>query len=118
MSLEYVHNYWPTLCFLVLLAVTFILKRVPLQVVSFDNHGYLLMFCAGLAGILALFSEHYWSSLIINIFLYMWVCTACLKIDCQSDPSAGGVSIFYGFIMMMGAGVSVMGKIVYVVFFD
>ncbi|WP_405600611.1 MULTISPECIES: hypothetical protein [unclassified Pseudoalteromonas] len=116
---DYLYSqFWPSLYFLALMVVTLVLKIIEYRF-SFKEalSGILIMLSALLVGIFPLFGGAYLLGLIANFFIFFIFCSACIEIDKIGDASGGAIAIFYGYILMMGLGLSVICKLVYEVFF-
>ena len=109
-SLEYLYNtLWPTIYFLYAALALFIIKL--LRPKNDELVSILLVPLAIAAGIFPLFGGGYILCMIINFFVYIFFCQLCL-FD-KSDPSGSGVMIFYGYILVVGAGGSILLKVIY-----
>ncbi|WP_273050368.1 hypothetical protein [Pseudoalteromonas sp.] len=118
-SVDYLYNqFWPSLYFLALMVVTLVLKIIEYRF-SFKEalSNILIMLSALLAGVFPLFGGAYLLGVIANFFIFFIFCSACIEIDKIGDASGGAIAIFYGYILIMGLGLSVICKLVYEVFF-
>nr|WP_267135572.1 hypothetical protein [Pseudoalteromonas sp. L21] len=119
-SVDYLYNaLWPTLYFLVLMIITLVIKVIEHHS-SFKKapSGLLITLGAALAGVAPLFGEAYIVGIIANFIIFIVFCSLCLKIDVKKDPSAGAIGLFFGYILMMGIGFSVICKVIYELFFN
>jgi hypothetical protein len=100
------------------MVVTLVLKIIEYRF-SFKEalSSILIMLSALLVGIFPLFGGAYLLGVIANFFIFFIFCSACIEIDKIGDASGGAIAIFYGYILMMGLGLSVIFKLVYEVFF-
>lgn len=119
-SVDYLYNaLWPTLYFLILMIITLVIKVIEHHS-SFKKapSGLLITLGAALAGVAPLFGEAYIVGIIANFIIFIVFCSLCLKIDVKKDPSAGAIGLFFGYILMMGIGFSVICKVIYELFFN
>tara|TARA_Y100000034_G_C6823315_1_gene371035 strand:+ start:329 stop:1105 length:777 start_codon:yes stop_codon:yes gene_type:complete len=109
-SIEFLYKQlWPSFYCLCGMLSCYLLSR--LSATHFDIASLLLYPLAFLASFLPLFGDSYILCMFLNFFIYLFGCSLCVR--SQSDPSSSGVAIVYGYIFMMGIGMSVFIKFIY-----